>query len=88
MPDVWDGIARTTPASSSRTAPLDEVPPHHGERPRWTRERLRFVKGKVEDTIPGEVPERIALLRLDTDWYESTRTSSSTSTRASRRAAC
>lgn len=34
--------------------------------------RLHFVKGKVEDTIPGQVPERIALLRLDTDWYEST----------------
>jgi hypothetical protein len=36
-------------------------------------DRMRFVKGKVEDTIPAEVPERIALLRLDTDWYESTR---------------
>lgn len=36
-------------------------------------ERLRFVKGKVEDTIPATLPERIALLRLDTDWYESTR---------------
>jgi O-methyltransferase len=35
-------------------------------------DRLHFVKGKVEDTIPGDVPERIALLRLDTDWYEST----------------
>ncbi|MEA2701846.1 MAG: O-methyltransferase [Candidatus Parcubacteria bacterium] len=32
-----------------------------------------FVKGKVEETVPGTVPERIALLRLDTDWYESTR---------------
>lgn len=35
--------------------------------------RLHFVKGKVEDTIPGAAPESIALLRLDTDWYESTR---------------
>jgi O-methyltransferase len=35
--------------------------------------RMHFVKGRVEDTIPREVPERIALLRLDTDWYESTR---------------
>jgi hypothetical protein len=31
------------------------------------------VKGKVEDTIPGHAPEQIAILRLDTDWYESTR---------------
>lgn len=32
-----------------------------------------FVKGKVEETIPGTMPGQIALLRLDTDWYESTR---------------
>ncbi len=31
-----------------------------------------YVKGKVEDTIPKVMPEKIALLRLDTDWYEST----------------
>jgi O-methyltransferase len=35
--------------------------------------RLHFVKGPVEQTIPGTIPEQIALLRLDTDWYESTR---------------
>ena len=32
-----------------------------------------FVKGKVEDTLPNSKPESIALLRLDTDWYESTK---------------
>lgn len=35
--------------------------------------RFRFVEGSVLTTIPSEAPERIALLRLDTDWYESTR---------------
>jgi hypothetical protein len=35
-------------------------------------ERIHFVKGKVEDTVPDGAPEQIALLRLDTDWYEST----------------
>ena len=39
----------------------------------FPEDRLRFIKGKVEETIPREIPERIALLRLDTDWYESTR---------------
>ncbi|HEX6705423.1 MAG TPA: TylF/MycF/NovP-related O-methyltransferase [Albitalea sp.] len=39
----------------------------------YPRERIHFVKGKVEDTIPATLPARIALLRLDTDWYESTR---------------
>ncbi len=34
--------------------------------------QLFFVKGRVEETLPLNAPERIALLRLDTDWYEST----------------
>ena len=36
-------------------------------------ERLHFVRGRVEETLPAQMPDRIALLRLDTDWYESTR---------------
>jgi len=36
-------------------------------------ERIEFVRGKVEETIPRALPSEIALLRLDTDWYESTR---------------
>ncbi|CAN5367946.1 hypothetical protein BH11PSE9_BH11PSE9_34600 [soil metagenome] len=39
----------------------------------YPREQIHFVQGKVEDTIPGTLPSAIALLRLDTDWYESTR---------------
>ncbi len=36
--------------------------------------RLHFIKGKVEDTLPREAPPgQIALLRLDTDWYASTK---------------
>lgn len=35
-------------------------------------ERMHFIKGKVEDTIPARIPDAIALLRLDTDWYSST----------------
>lgn len=34
-------------------------------------ERIHFVQGRVEDTIPDEAPVKVALLRLDTDWYES-----------------
>jgi len=36
-------------------------------------ERFHLVEGPVEETIPEHAPERIALLRLDTDWYESTK---------------
>ncbi|MDO8788272.1 MAG: TylF/MycF/NovP-related O-methyltransferase [Sulfuritalea sp.] len=35
--------------------------------------KIKFIKGRVEDTIPGNLPDRISLLRLDTDWYESTK---------------
>jgi len=39
----------------------------------YPTENIHFVKGKVEDTIPDlKIPEKIAILRLDTDWYEST----------------
>src|SRR5262245_2468597 len=39
----------------------------------YPADRMRFVRGLVEETIPAHAPEQIALLRLDTDWYESTR---------------
>lgn len=39
----------------------------------YPSERLHLVPGRVEDTIPDAAPGTIALLRLDTDWYESTR---------------
>ena len=34
---------------------------------------VRCVVGPVEETLPRHAPDRIAVLRLDTDWYESTR---------------
>ena len=36
-------------------------------------EKIFYHEGRVEETIPDQAPEQIALLRLDTDWYESTR---------------
>lgn len=35
--------------------------------------RIHLVKGRVEETIPAQAPEKISLLRLDTDFYGSTR---------------
>lgn len=39
----------------------------------YPMEQIRFVKGVVETTIPAQAPHNIALLRLDTDWYSSTK---------------
>ena len=36
---------------------------------------LKLISGKVEDTllVKDNIPEKISILRLDTDWYESTK---------------
>lgn len=34
---------------------------------------VNLVKGPVESTIPATIPDQLAILRLDTDWYESTK---------------
>jgi O-methyltransferase len=39
----------------------------------YPKENLIFIKGKVEETLHMNIPQKIALLRLDTDWYESTK---------------
>lgn len=39
----------------------------------YPSKNILFVKGKVENTLKKSVPIKIALLRLDTDWYESTK---------------
>lgn len=59
-------------ASAWCLSPLDEVKENMFSTG-YQKERIHFIKGKVEDTIPKDVPKEIALLRLDTDWYESTR---------------
>jgi len=39
----------------------------------YPQERIHFVQGPVEETLPTSAPDEIALLRLDTDWYSSTK---------------
>jgi hypothetical protein len=39
----------------------------------YPRHHTHLVPGMVEETLPAHAPQRVALLRLDTDWYESTR---------------
>lgn len=39
----------------------------------YPMEKIQFVQGPVETTIPARAPQQIALLRLDTDWYASTK---------------
>ncbi|MFT7033472.1 MAG: O-methyltransferase [Cyclobacteriaceae bacterium] len=38
----------------------------------YPKENIVFVEGDVKEVLPNTQPNKIALLRLDTDWYEST----------------
>ena len=70
-----DEFERTRTGEDSSTwvqVPLDEVR-QNVEKTGYDPALVHYVKGKVEDTLPDAAPEKIALLRLDTDWYESTR---------------
>jgi O-methyltransferase len=39
----------------------------------YPADRVHLIEGRVEETLPDAAPAEIALLRLDTDWYESTK---------------
>jgi hypothetical protein len=53
-------------------SPLEEVK-HNMSTTGYPVADISYIQGKVEDTLPGSAPQQIAVLRLDTDWYESTR---------------
>jgi O-methyltransferase len=55
-------------------APLEEVQGNFSKVGLLT-DRVKFVKGDVAKTLSGsaEMPGEISVLRLDTDWYESTK---------------
>jgi hypothetical protein len=51
---------------------LDEVK-NNMAKTNYPSEKITYIQGKVEETIPNILPNKIAILRLDTDWYESTK---------------
>lgn len=64
--------SREDPSSIWCYSPMEEVQ-RNVFSTNYPKELLSFIKGRVEETIPDQAPREIALLRLDTDWYESTR---------------
>lgn len=63
----------TADSSDWCRSPIDEVKVNLASTG-YPAEKIHFIKGKVEDTLPGQAPAGgIAILRLDTDFYESTR---------------
>ena len=66
-------LAKSSKRSALRAySPIDEVR-KNVVGTGYPADLIVFVKGQVEDTIPSMAPTEIAVLRLDTDWYESTK---------------
>ena len=68
-----DGAPRPRPASAKAagTSPAEVLDLLAGTG--YPAGQIHLVEGLVQDTIPAQAPETIALLRLDTDYYDSTR---------------
>ncbi len=81
-----DGFLAVERAPASMPAPADVSPAISAKssgtskaevfelltRTGYPAERLHLVEGLVQTTVPAHAPDRIALLRLDTDLYDST----------------
>jgi O-methyltransferase len=39
----------------------------------YPQSKIHFIRGLVQETLPKQAPDRVSILRLDTDWYESSR---------------
>ena len=69
---LWEKFKVSDQTSNWCKSSMDEVQVNL-EKTNYPKDNFIFVKGKVEEMIPGTLPGKIALLRLDTDWYESTK---------------
>lgn len=70
--ELMNSSQKEDPTSVWCYSALEEVQANVGTL-KYPKQLIHYVKGKVEDSIPQTLPGKIALLRLDTDWYESTK---------------
>lgn len=68
----FEAMQKTVDSSDWCYASIDQVRQNLASTG-YEMSRIKLIKGKVEHTIPDQAPEKIAILRLDTDWYESTK---------------
>lgn len=68
--DDWN---RDPAAAQEGAAVSLEAVQENMRRTGYDETRIHYLKGPVEQTLPGPIPDKISILRLDTDWYESTK---------------
>lgn len=70
--EAWEPHRKTDKSSDWAYASLEEVRDNIASTG-YPMSNVFFVKGMVEDTLTKSAPDSISLLRLDTDWYSSTK---------------
>lgn len=69
--DQWEKHRRTDELSALADVSVEEVRDNMASTD-YPLDKVELVKGMVQRTIPARQPDEIGLLRLDTDWYNST----------------
>ena len=69
---ILETTDRNLEAGIWAVSPLEDVR-RNLERPGYPEELIQYVIGDVVETVRKRAPSTIALLRLDTHWYRSTR---------------
>jgi hypothetical protein len=66
--ETWEAM-NTESGNQIRNAGLEEVRANVYATG-YATDSFHFVEGDILETIPNQLHDSIALLRLDTDWYE------------------
>lgn len=71
--DLLEGIEKNTDKYNMWAYAPEDIVRKNMESTKYPSDKIKYIRGKVEDTLNETKPKSIALLRLDTDWYESTK---------------
>ena len=71
--ELLEGVERNTEKFNMWAYAPKELVIKNMKKTGYPSDNIKYIIGKVENTLKSQKPQKIALLRLDTDWYESTK---------------
>ena len=71
--ELLEGIDKNTDKYNMWAYAPKDIVIDNMKKTRYPIDNIKYITGKVEKTLKERKPKKIALLRLDTDWYESTK---------------